>query len=79
MLVQEPFASGARPPEEPEKVHAAPDLRLKAGSAAIDVAVPLPGFNDAFAGKGPDLGAYEIGTSLPHYGPRPESTSTESP
>ena len=79
VLVQEPFASGARPPEEPEKVHAAPDLRLKAGSAAIDVAVPLPGFNDAFAGKGPDLGAYEIGTSLPHYGPRPESTSTESP
>ena len=33
---------------------------------------PLPGFNDGFAGKGPDLGAYELGQELPHYGPRPE-------
>jgi hypothetical protein len=48
------------------------DLRLKAGSAAIDAGEPLPGFNDGFAGKGPDLGAYEVGQEIPLYGPRPE-------
>lgn len=48
------------------------DQRLKAGSAAIDAGEILPGVNDGFAGKAPDLGAYEQGQEVPHYGPRPE-------
>jgi hypothetical protein len=48
------------------------DLRLREGSPAIDVGLPLPGFNDGFLGKAPDLGAYELGASLPNYGPRPD-------
>ncbi|MBA3707692.1 MAG: hypothetical protein H0W83_02585 [Planctomycetes bacterium] len=49
------------------------DLRLKKDSAAIDAGQPLANFSDGFAGKGPDLGAYELGAELPHYGPRPEA------
>ena len=36
----------------------------------IDAGQPLPGVNDGFSGKAPDLGAYEIGAPIPHYGPR---------
>jgi hypothetical protein len=65
------FASGAVPPaDEKELVKEAPDLRLSASTAAIDAGQPLAGFNDGFAGKAPDLGAYEAGAPLPHYGPR---------
>jgi hypothetical protein len=32
--------------------------------------VPLPNVNDGFGGKGPDLGAYEVGQPAPVYGPR---------
>lgn len=66
------FASGLLPPEDvqtavdPAKV----DLRLKAGTAAIDAGCVLPGFNDGFSGKAPDLGAYELGGKLPQYGLR---------
>jgi hypothetical protein len=49
-----------------------PDLRLKAGSAALDAGIVLPNLNDGYTGKAPDLGAYELGQELPHYGPRPE-------
>lgn len=42
------------------------DLRLRAGSTAIDKGKRLPGFN----GDRPDLGAYEFGHELPVYGPR---------
>jgi hypothetical protein len=48
------------------------DLRLRQGTAVLDAGQRLPGFNDGFAGKAPDLGAYEFGSPLPHYGPRPE-------
>jgi len=30
----------------------------------------LPTINDDYEGKAPDLGAYELGRPLPHYGPR---------
>jgi len=68
------FASGIKQPADEKtqfdiKVN---DLRLKEGSAAIDAGQVLPGFNDGFKGKTPDLGAYELGDELPHYGPRPE-------
>ncbi len=47
------------------------ELRLKAGSPAVDKGEKLPGFNDGYAGAAPDLGAYEFGEKPPHYGPRP--------
>jgi len=37
---------------------------------AIDAGVLLPTINDDFTGGAPDLGAYEVGRPLPHYGPR---------
>ena len=46
------------------------DFQLRPGSVAVDAGVLLPGVNDAFTGKAPDLGAYEAGRPLPHYGPR---------
>jgi hypothetical protein len=45
------------------------DFRLKAGSAAIDAGTEIPTITDGFTGKAPDLGAYELGKPLPHYGP----------
>jgi len=49
---------------------AAPDLRLKPGSAAENAGVAIPGINDGFAGTAPDAGAYEVGAPLPVVGPR---------
>ena len=47
------------------------DFRLKAGSAAVDRGIALPNVTDGFTGRAPDLGALELDTPLPHYGPRP--------
>jgi hypothetical protein len=49
------------------------DLRLRQGSAAIDAGIELPNITDGYRGRAPDLGAYEYGEPLPHYGPRPSS------
>jgi len=67
------FASGILPPADYRQQFAlgVNDLRLKAAAAAVDAGEVLPGINDEFAGKAPDLGAYELGSELPHYGPRP--------
>ena len=46
------------------------NFRLKANSKAVDAGVVLPSINDGFGGKGPDLGAVEVGQKEPHYGPR---------
>jgi Bacterial Ig domain/Right handed beta helix region len=55
----------------------APDLRLAAASAAVDAGVPIPGITDGYAGSAPDLGAYELGKSVPAYGVRsPAGDST---
>ncbi|MBN2206177.1 MAG: right-handed parallel beta-helix repeat-containing protein [Candidatus Aminicenantes bacterium] len=35
------------------------DLGLKSGSPAIDAGIVIPGINDAYAGKAPDIGARE--------------------
>ncbi len=51
----------------PEQV----DLRLRERSRAVDAGIELPGVTDGFRGRAPDLGAYEQGAELPHYGPRP--------
>jgi hypothetical protein len=54
------------------------DLRIAPGSAAEDAALLLPNINDRFNGKAPDIGAYEIGQPLPHYGPRPRGVDESS-
>jgi hypothetical protein len=66
-----------RPPTPPDSSkpgtpYEAVDLnfRLKPGSKAVDAGVRLPNVNDAFAGRAPDLGAYEVGQPIPIYGPR---------
>ncbi len=65
------FASGARPPADVDKAQPiSVDLRLAKGSTAVDSGEVLPGLNDGFRGRRPDLGAYELGDALPHYGPR---------
>ncbi len=46
------------------------DLRLRPGSSAVNAGLRLPNVNDDFRGTAPDLGAYEAGNSIPHYGPR---------
>jgi len=64
------FASGALPPASVDtRVDAPPDLRLSEGSAAVDAGA-LIGYCGPVLGAAPDLGAYELGQPLPHYGPR---------
>jgi len=69
---QSPFASGIDVPADHKTQFPiqANDLRLAAGSKAVDAGVVLPNLNDGYAGKAPDLGAYEMGEQMPHYGPR---------
>jgi hypothetical protein len=55
------------------------DLRLAPRSRAVDAGVVLPGLTDGFAGRAPDLGAYEQGKELPHYGPRTGASRSASP
>jgi MYXO-CTERM domain-containing protein len=57
------FPSSPFPPGPP------PDLRLADGSAALDKGVAIVGLG-SYSGAAPDLGAYELGTVLPVYGPR---------
>jgi len=55
------------------------DFRLKASSAAVDAGVELPTITDDFTGKAPDLGAYELGKPIPHYGPRSPPSGSPGP
>jgi len=59
-------------PGKPRAIYFAGDLnfKLRPGGKAVDAGVPLPNVNDGFAGKAPDLGAYETGLPTPIYGPR---------
>jgi len=45
------------------------DFRLKPKSPAIDAGTPLATINDGYTGRAPDLGAYELGSAPPQYGP----------
>ncbi len=67
------FASGVAIPEDftPQFPVEVNDLRLRPRSAAVDAGVALPNINDGHVGRAPDLGCYEYGEALPHYGPRP--------
>jgi len=68
------FAGAAEPPHAlrgsgfvlPRDV----DLRLAPGSPPVDAGAVIPGVNDDFTGRAPDIGAYEFGQPLPQYGPR---------
>ena len=62
-----------------KKQYPAVDLRLSPKSNAIDVGQSLPGLNDSFQGKSPDLGAYELSEPLPQYGPRPATKPVKKP
>jgi hypothetical protein len=64
------FAATVAWPAAPMTKYAAPDLRLRSGSAAENAGQAIPGITDGFSGSAPDLGAYEAGTALPVYGPR---------
>jgi hypothetical protein len=67
------FESGLKAPPDPDREYDRQySVKLKPGTAAIDAGEILPGFNDGFAGKAPDLGALEAGGAPPSYGPRPE-------
>jgi hypothetical protein len=54
------------------KVYHSMDLnfKLKPGSKAVDAGVAIPGVNDGFVGKAPDLGALEVGKPETKWGPR---------
>ncbi|RPI89177.1 MAG: hypothetical protein EHM42_03465 [Planctomycetaceae bacterium] len=62
-------------PPDPSRRHAVYhamdlDFRLKRSSRAVDAGVVIPTVNDGFSGRGPDLGALEVGRPEPKYGPR---------
>ena len=66
-------------PADPFDAPATPSLLLAATGGAVDQGIPLPTVNDEFAGDAPDLGAFELGTEGPVYGPdgdlMPDGTS----
>jgi hypothetical protein len=66
------FQSSVKPPDTAQTRFAVEvnDLRLSAKCEAVDAGVVLPNINDGHEGRSPDLGAYERGCPLPHYGPR---------
>ncbi|MFO0551413.1 MAG: right-handed parallel beta-helix repeat-containing protein [Polyangiaceae bacterium] len=63
------FAGSATIPQDPFAPPDFPDLTLATGAAPIDHGVLLANVNDGFAGDAPDLGAFELGTDPPDYGP----------
>jgi hypothetical protein len=67
------FVNVTPPGPDPRTLYKPADLdfRLRPASAAVDAGVRLPGVNDGFTGRAPDLGAYERDRPLPAYGPRP--------
>lgn len=66
------FEKVTPPGKDPRTLYKREDFNfsLRPGSVAMDAGVAMPGINEGFAGRAPDLGAYELGKPLPHYGPR---------
>jgi hypothetical protein len=66
---------------DPQRLYAPEDLdfRLRPGSAAVDAGVEISTITDGFSGKAPDLGAYELGGDVPHYGPRTQPPGARPP
>lgn len=46
-------------------------VMLAPHSAAVDGGEVLPNISDSFEGQAPDIGAWETGRPMPHYGPDP--------
>ncbi len=69
VLVDLDVFDGVRFPDPSDRCDP-PDLRPRPGSAVVDRGMRLIGVNDGFDGAAPDIGAYEAGRPLPHYGPR---------
>lgn len=65
-------------PERPVPELNPQDLRPIPGSAVVDAGVVLPNINDDFLGHGPDIGAYEVGSEMPVYGPRAAGVDEET-
>ncbi|MHC4116947.1 MAG: right-handed parallel beta-helix repeat-containing protein [Planctomycetota bacterium] len=65
------FAADVDFPDPAFPAREAQDFRPARGSAVIDAGLAIPGINDGYTGRAPDLGAYEAGQQLPIYGPRP--------
>lgn len=60
------FAQTLAYPSAPMSRYSLPDLRLAAGTAAVDSGEVIPNINDGFTGSAPDLGAFErAGTTPP--------------
>jgi hypothetical protein len=51
-------------------------MTLNSNCPAVDAGAVLPNITDGFTGSGPDMGAYEVGAPLPHFGPRSSSSGT---
>ncbi len=49
-------------------------MTLNPDCDAVDAGITLPNINDNYLGDAPDMGAYEYGNDLPHFGPRDETT-----
>jgi len=64
-------------PSPPVPEREAVDLRPKEGSSVVDVGFRIANVNDGYVGAGPDIGAYEVGGELPHYGPREKRLPNE--
>ncbi len=60
-------------PNSPASNYKAQDLRPHGNSPTIDKGEQILGVNTNFKGEAPDIGAYEQGEELPHYGPREEN------
>ena len=65
-----PFPNPPIPEKEVQDLRPVPEAKV------IDAALRINNVNDDFTGTGPDIGAYEYGEELPHYGPR-ESNVTQ--
>ena len=48
------------------------DLSLRPFAKCVGAGTVIEHVTDRFKGKAPDLGCYELGEKLPHYGPRPK-------
>jgi len=64
------FAGAAYPEHGVDYSGELVDLRLQPRAVAIDAGVFLPNITRKVTGERPDLGAYEWGVRVPHYGPR---------
>ena len=66
------FKTLKQPGKDARAVYQAEQLgfSLRPESVAVDAGVSLPNVNEDHSGSGPDLGAYELGSPAPIYGPR---------